>query len=316
VKLEFLVMSLKYVNGAAIIAVLAGIAYSQSVQAAITVTSGYVDCATNGTVGRAGSTSGLNTDDPPQLNGTGGLITLAASSAGGPVPPQVPFTSFPGTLASHAESASVYQDYVGDGTTYLIVTQDAQFTNSLTNMDGDGLSATSNANGVTRMAFTVTSPTPYTLQGTLLLDDQDVAGSVRLTTSLGIALYSRFVANNGTFSTSGTLNPGNYILHSNAGVTATAGQPDVGNTGNFGESGSYHVVFTLGTPPACDSIDFNNDGLFPDSADIDDFLSVFSGGACSNDPFCGDIDFNNDGLFPDSLDIDSLLSVFSGGACL
>jgi hypothetical protein len=73
-------------------------------------------------------------------------------------------------------------------------------------------------------------------------------------------------------------------------------------------------------PPAngCDSIDFNNDGLFPDTADIDDFLSVFSGGACSTAPVpgCNDVDFNNDGLFPDTTDIDSLLSVFSGGPCL
>jgi hypothetical protein len=30
----------------------------------------------------------------------------------------------------------------------------------------------------------------------------------------------------------------------------------------------------------CDDVDYNNDGLFPDTADIDDFLSVFSGGAC------------------------------------
>jgi hypothetical protein len=70
----------------------------------------------------------------------------------------------------------------------------------------------------------------------------------------------------------------------------------------------------------CDSIDYNADGLFPDTLDIDDFLSVFSGGPCTNDPNCGggtnDIDFNNDGLFPDTLDIDALLSVFSGGACL
>ncbi len=68
----------------------------------------------------------------------------------------------------------------------------------------------------------------------------------------------------------------------------------------------------------CDSIDFNNDGLFPDTADIDDFLSVFSGGPCSTAPVpgCSDIDFNNDGLFPDTQDIDSLLSVFSGGPCL
>ncbi|HEX2838984.1 MAG TPA: hypothetical protein VHN77_12755 [Phycisphaerales bacterium] len=65
----------------------------------------------------------------------------------------------------------------------------------------------------------------------------------------------------------------------------------------------------------CDAIDFNGDGLFPDTADIDDFLSVFSGGPCSTGT-CGDIDFNNDGLFPDTLDIDSLLSVFSGGLCL
>ncbi len=78
--------------------------------------------------------------------------------------------------------------------------------------------------------------------------------------------------------------------------------------------------FTNATSPQfgagpCDSIDFNNDDLFPDTADIDDFLSMFSGGTCSNDPNCGDIDFNNDGLFPDTLDIDLLLSVFSGGPC-
>ncbi len=81
---------------------------------------------------------------------------------------------------------------------------------------------------------------------------------------------------------------------------------------------SQRVDFSVAaeTVGACDSIDFNNDGLFPDTADIDDFLSVFSGGACSNDPNCGDIDFNNDELFPDTLDIDSLLSVFSGGECL
>ncbi|MFO0830815.1 MAG: hypothetical protein U0637_03120 [Phycisphaerales bacterium] len=76
---------------------------------------------------------------------------------------------------------------------------------------------------------------------------------------------------------------------------------------------SSHLVVTGG---GCDSIDFNHDDLFPDTADIDDFLSVFSGGPCSNDPNCGDVDFNNDDLFPDTMDIDSLLSVFSGGPCL
>ncbi len=56
--------------------------------------------------------------------------------------------------------------------------------------------------------------------------------------------------------------------------------------------------------PGCvfDSIDFNRDMLFPDTQDIDDFLSVFSGGLCSTGT-CGDLDFNNDGLFPDTGDI-------------
>ncbi|MFO0830741.1 MAG: hypothetical protein U0637_02745 [Phycisphaerales bacterium] len=65
----------------------------------------------------------------------------------------------------------------------------------------------------------------------------------------------------------------------------------------------------------CDPVDFNGDGLMPDTSDIDDFLSVFSGGTCSTGT-CGDIDFNNDGLFPDTGDIDGLLSVFSGGPCM
>jgi hypothetical protein len=69
-------------------------------------------------------------------------------------------------------------------------------------------------------------------------------------------------------------------------------------------------------PHGLDTVDFNRDGLFPDTLDVAEFLSAFSGGACSNDPGCGDLDFNNDGLFPDTQDIASLMSVFSGGACL
>ncbi|MFO0832351.1 MAG: immunoglobulin domain-containing protein [Phycisphaerales bacterium] len=85
---------------------------------------------------------------------------------------------------------------------------------------------------------------------------------------------------------------------------------------------SSALVFITGhnRPPVhtgavCDPVDFNHDDLFPDTADLDDFLRVFSGGACSNAPACGDIDFNNDGLFPDTGDIDAFLTVFSGGAC-
>ncbi len=85
--------------------------------------------------------------------------------------------------------------------------------------------------------------------------------------------------------------------------------------GNTPSAGAALVIDPSACGPVCDTIDFNGDALFPDTADIDDFLSVFSGGACSTG-MCGDIDFNNDGLYPDTTDIDSLLSVFSGGACL
>lgn len=75
------------------------------------------------------------------------------------------------------------------------------------------------------------------------------------------------------------------------------------------------AVSAPSVPPAgCDSLDYNNDNLFPDTADIDDLISVFSGGPCSTGT-CNDIDFNNDGLFPDTGDIDALLTVFSGGPC-
>ncbi len=74
------------------------------------------------------------------------------------------------------------------------------------------------------------------------------------------------------------------------------------------------TVSSTGYLSACQCIDFNNDTLFPDTQDIDDFITVFSGGTCSTGT-CNDIDFNTDGLFPDTADIDAFLSVFSGGLC-
>ncbi|HEX2839244.1 MAG TPA: cytochrome c peroxidase, partial [Phycisphaerales bacterium] len=76
-----------------------------------------------------------------------------------------------------------------------------------------------------------------------------------------------------------------------------------------------------GCPSACDDIDFNNDGLFPDVLDIADFLTVFAGGVCDGQqpgdtPCNTDIDFNNDTLFPDTTDIQSFISVFGGGPCV
>jgi hypothetical protein len=64
----------------------------------------------------------------------------------------------------------------------------------------------------------------------------------------------------------------------------------------------------------CNTIDFNNDTLFPDDNDLVDFLSVLAGGSCPT-AACDDIDFNNDGLFPDDQDLLTFLRVLAGGDC-
>jgi hypothetical protein len=50
------------------------------------------------------------------------------------------------------------------------------------------------------------------------------------------------------------------------------------------------------SPPTCDPIDFNNDGLFPTDEDVVDFL-------------------NNDDLFPSDEDLIAFLRVLAGGSC-
>jgi hypothetical protein len=84
--------------------------------------------------------------------------------------------------------------------------------------------------------------------------------------------------------------------------------------GNFQIAGgepAYGIARYAGCPAACDSVDYNQDGIFPDTQDILDFLTCFGGGPCPN----SDIDFNNDGLFPDTADIAALITAFAGGPC-
>ncbi len=69
-------------------------------------------------------------------------------------------------------------------------------------------------------------------------------------------------------------------------------------------------------PPACDSIDFNNDGSLFDPQDIDAFFSVYSEGPCFPETAtCNDIDFNNDTSIFDPCDISAFLLMYSEGPC-
>jgi hypothetical protein len=72
------------------------------------------------------------------------------------------------------------------------------------------------------------------------------------------------------------------------------------------------ITVNAPAPTGCDSIDFNNDGVFPDDQDVVDFFAVLAGGACTA---CNDIDFNNDGVFPDDQDVVDFFNVLAGGDC-
>jgi hypothetical protein len=98
---------------------------------------------------------------------------------------------------------------------------------------------------------------------------------------------------------------GDFVGLINPRTLATLGQRDL----------AFYARWT--PPPACDPIDFNNDGTAFDPTDIDAFLSVFSEGPCiPAGATCNDIDFNNDCSLYDPEDIDAFIRVFSEGTCL
>ena len=65
-------------------------------------------------------------------------------------------------------------------------------------------------------------------------------------------------------------------------------------------------------PRPCDSIDFNNNDVFPEDQDVIDFFTVLAGGEC---PACNDIDFNNNDVFPEDQDVVDFFNVLAGGDC-
>ncbi|MFO0830460.1 MAG: hypothetical protein U0637_01330 [Phycisphaerales bacterium] len=142
-------------------------------------------------------------------------------------------------------------------------------------------------------------------------DKLSVSGSATLGGRLTVTLAPSYTPQLGdavTFLTAGVARVGTFsaiTLNNNpAGTTWTLDYLP----------GSVRARVTA-VGPACDSIDFNGDTLFPDTQDIADFIAVFGGAPCPTGT-CGDIDFNNDGLFPDTDDISAFIRVFGGGACV
>jgi hypothetical protein len=62
----------------------------------------------------------------------------------------------------------------------------------------------------------------------------------------------------------------------------------------------------------CGTIDFNNNGVFPEDQDVIDFFDAFAAQPC---PTCSGIDFNDNGVFPEDQDVIDFFNVLAGGAC-
>ncbi len=103
-------------------------------------------------------------------------------------------------------------------------------------------------------------------------------------------------------------------------VRSAIGQYDAGQTlvgGSLSITSGY--LFSAGSAPiACDSIDFNNNGVFPEDQDVVDFFDVLAGGqpeTCDQTLGCNDLDFNNNGVFPEDQDVVDFFNVLAGGTC-
>jgi hypothetical protein len=72
------------------------------------------------------------------------------------------------------------------------------------------------------------------------------------------------------------------------------------------------VIILVRNITSCDSIDFNQNGVFPEDQDVIDFFDVLAGGTCGA---CADIDFNNNGVFPEDQDVIDFFNVLAGGGC-
>ena len=99
------------------------------------------------------------------------------------------------------------------------------------------------------------------------------------------------------------------------GYSMGGGGADIASTIVWNLPPGYSITSVLGyTAPGagCDSIDFNNNGVFPEDQDVVDFFDVLAGGQCSG---CNDIDFNNNGVFPEDQDVVDFFNVLAGGTC-
>jgi hypothetical protein len=127
-------------------------------------------------------------------------------------------------------------------------------------------------------------------------------------TTTWFTLSEGVLAGGGTFS--GTTTDALTISGATTALSGTKFRAIVQGVCNGATS---DVVAITVNAACCDSIDFNQNGVFPEDQDAIDFFDVLAGGECGT---CNDIDFNNNGVFPEDADIVDFFNVLAGGECL
>ncbi|GDY00075.1 hypothetical protein LBMAG48_24780 [Phycisphaerae bacterium] len=128
-------------------------------------------------------------------------------------------------------------------------------------------------------------------------------------------LVSRQSYGNVTFAPTGPVNNQSFQTFGNVNINLPAGLSvlrlrSTRNGGFFVNA----INVASGVVP-CDGIDFNNNTVFPEDADVIDFFNVLAGGDCSPGNTCNDIDFNNNTVFPEDADVIDFFNVLAGGDC-
>ncbi len=126
-------------------------------------------------------------------------------------------------------------------------------------------------------------------------------------TTTWFSLAEGLLPGGGTFT--GTMTSTLQITGATTALTGTKFRALVQGTCNGATSDTVTITVSA---TCCDSIDFNNNGVFPEDQDITDFFDTLAGGTC---PTCNDIDFNNNQVFPEDADVIDFFNVLAGGTC-